>query len=161
MSVQADIAIASPLWSSSPQAEDAVRRAILASEVFFEPCDAEVSVLLCDDAEIRRLNAQWRGKDTATNVLSFPSSMQQPGVRHLGDIAVAYETLVREAKDEGKTFFDHLSHLIVHGYLHLLGYDHQADGEANEMEDMERAILAELGIGDPYQGEPGLMQDAQ
>ncbi len=161
MTVQIDVIVASTLWSKTPEAEDAVRRAIAASEIFFEPIEAEVSVLLCDDAEIRRLNARWRGKDAATNVLSFPAARQTAAERHLGDIAVSYETLAREASDEGKMIVHHLSHLTVHGYLHLLGFDHEADGEADEMEGLEREILAHLGIGDPYHAEiPGQGQSA-
>ncbi|HMN73542.1 MAG TPA: rRNA maturation RNase YbeY [Rhodoblastus sp.] len=154
MSVQAEIVVASPLWPQA-EAEETVRRAIAASEALFEPTEAEVSVLLCDDAEIRRLNAQWRQKDSATNVLSFPSAAQHAGERHLGDIAIAFETLQREAADEGKVFSHHLAHLTVHGYLHLLGFDHESDEEAEEMEGLEREILAGLGIGDPYCVQPG------
>lgn len=150
MSVQVDVVVGSPLWSQTPEAEKAVRQAIAACETLFEPVDAEIAVLLCDDAEIRRLNARWRGKDAATNVLSFPASQNAAG-RHLGDIAVSYETLAREASDERKMIVHHLSHLTVHGYLHLLGFDHETDDEADEMEGLEREILADLGIGDPYQ----------
>ena len=154
MSVQIDIMVTSDLWSSSQAAEATVRRAITAAEGFFDPCDAEVSVLLCDDAEIQRLNAAWRGKDKATNVLSFPSPAAQAEARHLGDIAIAYETLEREASEERKLFAHHLSHLALHGYLHLLGFDHETDDDAEEMEELERLILAELGIDDPYQSAP-------
>ena len=153
MSVQIEIVVASPLWPQA-EAEETVRRAIAASEALFEPTDGEVSVLLCDDAEIRRLNAQWRGKDYPTNVLSFPSAAESPTGRHLGDIAIAYETVKRESADEGKEFPHHLCHLAVHGYLHLLGFDHETDEDADEMEDMEREILGQLGIADPYDGEP-------
>jgi len=150
MSVRIDVIVTSPLWSKTPEAEDAVMKAIAASETYFEPQDAEVGVLLCDDDEIRRLNARWRGKDAATNVLSFPSAGQNAAERHLGDIAISYQTLAREASDERKMILHHLSHLTAHGYLHLLGFDHETDDEAEEMEDLERKILADLGIGDPY-----------
>lgn len=156
MSVQTEIVVASPLWPQA-EAEETVRRAIAASEALFEPTDAEVSVLLCDDPEIRRLNAQWRGKDSATNVLSFPTATVQ-AESHLGDIAIAYETVKKEAADEGKALLDHLSHLTVHGFLHLLGFDHEADEDAEEMEDMEREILGRLGIADPYGPEPAKQQ---
>lgn len=159
MSVQIEIVAASPLWPQA-EAEETVRRAIAASEALFEPTDAEVSILLCDDPEIRRLNAQWRGKDSATNVLSFPAAAVQAET-HLGDIAIAYETVKKEAADEGKAFLDHLSHLTVHGFLHLLGFDHETDGEAKEMEDMEREILGRLGIADPYGPEPAKQQAAR
>lgn len=160
MSVQTEIVAASPLWPQA-EAEETVRRAIAASEALFEPTDAEVSVLLCDDREIRRLNAQWRGKDSATNVLSFPAAAGQAVESHLGDIAIAYETVQREAADEGKTFAAHLSHLTVHGFLHLLGFDHETDGDAEEMEDMEREILGRLGIADPYGPAPTMQQAAR
>ena len=150
MTVKAEISAASPLWRQAPDAEEIVRRTIEACESAFEPAEGEVSILLCDDAEIRRLNAQWRGKDSATNVLSFPSAMQNQVERHLGDIAIAYETVAREASDEGKTFTDHLAHLAAHGYLHLIGFEHETDEDAEEMEALEREILAGLGIGDPY-----------
>lgn len=149
MSVQTEIVISSPLWSQT-EPEETVRRAIAAAETHFEPTSAEVSVLLCDDAEIRRLNAHWRGKDSATNVLSFPSPSPRAFASHLGDIAIAYETVAREATDERKTLAHHLAHLTVHGYLHLLGFDHETDEDAEEMEELERDILAALGICDPY-----------
>ncbi len=113
----------------------------------------ELSMLFCDDAEIRALNAQWRGKDSATNVLSFPAADLSPGDAPgplLGDIAVAFETVSREAALEGKPFDHHLTHLIVHGILHLLGYDHVGDGDAEVMENLERDILNELDVPDPY-----------
>lgn len=112
----------------------------------------EVSIVFTDDAHIRRLNAEWRGKDAATNVLSFPgTSATGSGVPLLmGDIVVSCETLRREAEAEGKSFDDHLTHLIVHGFLHLLGHDHETEVEAEEMEDLERRILLSLAIADPY-----------
>jgi probable rRNA maturation factor len=114
----------------------------------------EISVLLADDATIRELNREWRGKDKPTNVLSFPAPEQPgvPGPRHLGDLALAFETLEREARDEDKPLADHATHLIVHGTLHLLGYDHETTGEAEIMEALEVKALARLGVADPYQG---------
>nr|WP_201751924.1 rRNA maturation RNase YbeY [Microvirga arsenatis] len=112
----------------------------------------EASVMLTDDARIRELNRTWRGKDKPTNVLSFPAP-EQPGAagpRHLGDIALAYETLVRESEEESKELAHHFAHLIVHGILHLLGYDHEVEEEAEEMEGLEVKALAALGIADPY-----------
>ena len=114
MSVKTEIVVASALWAED-EAEEAIRRAIAAAEALFEPADAEVGVLLCDDAEIRRLNAQWRDKDTATNVLSFPAAAHNATCLHLGDIAIARETVEREATEEGKSLVDHLTHLTVHG----------------------------------------------
>lgn len=115
--------------------------------------DRELSLLFCDDAEIRQLNARWRDKDSATNVLSFPAETLAPGDvpgAFLGDIALAFETVTREAALEGKPFDHHLSHLLVHGILHLLGYDHEDDDQATVMEDLERAVLNDLDVPDPY-----------
>ena len=114
---------------------------------------SELSVLFTDDAQIRVLNRDWRGKDKATNVLSFPAFEVAPGdplPPMLGDIALAFGTVSSEAALEEKPFDHHLTHLIVHGLLHLLGYDHEEDGEAAEMEALERRILARLAIPDPY-----------
>lgn len=108
-------------------------------------------MLLTDDAEQRALNAQWRGKDAATNVLSFPQLEPfAPVVGLLGDISLARETLEREATEQGKRLEDHFTHLMVHGFLHILGYDHVQEPEALQMEGLETQILAGLGIEDPY-----------
>jgi probable rRNA maturation factor len=124
---------------------------------------AEVSVLLCDDARMRELNRSYRGQDRATNVLSFPAqdldpervqSARPPRPVLLGDIVLAAETVRREAAAEGKRIADHLCHLLVHGCLHLLGHDHQTTAGARRMERLERLVLADLGISDPY-GQPG------
>lgn len=112
---------------------------------------AEISVLLTDDAEQRELNAQWRGKDSATNVLSFPQiDPFAPVMGLLGDITLARETLEREAAELDKSLEDHFTHLMVHGFLHILGYDHISEAEALQMEGLETKILAGLGIDDPY-----------
>jgi probable rRNA maturation factor len=112
---------------------------------------AELSILLTDDAEQRGLNQQWRGKDASTNVLSFPQIEPfGPVVGILGDITMARETLEREAVDLDKSFADHFTHLVVHGFLHILGYDHMNDAEALQMESLETQILASLGVDDPY-----------
>jgi len=107
-----------------------------------------VSVLLASDETVRDLNNQFRGKDQPTNVLSFPAA-QNPE-NHCGDIALAYETCAREAEEQGKPLGHHLQHLVAHGVLHLVGYDHQSDAEAEAMEALEREILAGLGVPDPY-----------
>jgi probable rRNA maturation factor len=114
--------------------------------------EAEVSLVFSDDAHIRDLNRQYRGKDSPTNVLSFPAAPQIPGRFGplLGDIVLARETVVAEAATAGLTVADHLTHLIVHGFLHLLGHDHEKDDEAAVMESLETAILDRLGIADPY-----------
>lgn len=117
------------------------------------PESAELSLLFTDDAHIRVLNRDWRGKDRPTNVLSFPAFQIAPGdpvPPMAGDIALAFETVRKEAGLEDKPFDHHLSHLIVHGLLHLLGYDHEDDEEAETMEALERASLARLAIPDPY-----------
>ena len=116
----------------------------------------EVSFLLADDARVRRLNRDYRGQDKATNVLSFPAEDDlapggaDAGPRLLGDVVLALETLEREAAAHAKSLPDHLSHLAVHGVLHLLGYDHEEAREAARMERLETRILAGLGIADPY-----------
>lgn len=114
--------------------------------------EAELSILLTDDKRIRTVNREWRGFDKPTNVLSFPAApvdrVSQSPV--LGDLVLAYETMEREAQDEGKTLGDHLSHLIIHGLLHLLGEDHETAPDAERMEALEIAALAQLGIDDPY-----------
>jgi probable rRNA maturation factor len=118
---------------------------------------AELAVMLTDDTGIQTLNNNWRGIDKPTNVLSFPA-LQPTGdsrddddaPRMLGDIAIAYETTRREADDEQKPFDHHLSHLAIHGFLHLIGYDHEKDQDAETMEALETEILMRLGIPDPY-----------
>jgi probable rRNA maturation factor len=107
-----------------------------------------LSLLLTDDAAVRELNRRFRQQDKPTNVLSFPAP-QNPE-RFLGDIALAFGVCAREAQDQGKPLAHHLQHLVAHGVLHLLGYDHETDAQADEMEGLERAVLAGLGIPDPY-----------
>jgi len=137
--------------------EDLDRRAeeaVLAAVQFAKPKikgAAELSILLTDDAEQRELNREWRGKDSATNVLSFPQiDPFGPVVGILGDITLARETLLREAGEQGVSFDAHFTHLVVHGFLHILGYDHLEDEEATAMENLETTILRSLGIDDPY-----------
>lgn len=116
----------------------------------------EVSLVFTDDAAIREINREWRDKDKPTNVLSFPAFPLEPGGKPgpmLGDIVLARETIEREAADLGKPVDEHLTHLLVHGFLHLFGYDHMDAEEAEEMEGLETRILSELGISDPYAGQ--------
>jgi len=109
----------------------------------------EIAILLTDDAEMRELNRTWRGKDASTNVLSFPAgAAEEDGA--LGDVVIAHETAQREANETGIALSDHVAHLVIHGVLHLLGFDHLNDAEAEKMEDLERRALASLGIADPY-----------
>lgn len=114
---------------------------------------SELSVVFSDDSHIRRLNADWRGKDKPTNVLSFPASPTKPGEKvppMLGDVVLAAETVAREAELEDKPLDHHISHLVIHGVLHLLGHDHEDEAEAEKMEALEVAALARLAIPDPY-----------
>ena len=145
------VLVQSPQWKEQRGAAAAVRKAINAAADEISSPSGEVAVVLTNDAAIRKLNRQWRKIDKPTNVLSFPSS--QGAAMHgtaLGDIVIAYETLKRESRDERKEFTHHLSHLAVHGFLHLMGYDHQNDSDAEAMEELERAILKRLKISDPY-----------
>ncbi|WP_041793665.1 rRNA maturation RNase YbeY [Pararhodospirillum photometricum] len=138
----------------------AIRAALLGGDPagldLAEGTPLDLSVVLCDDARIQALNREWRDKDAPTNVLSFAAldaeePLPPPGaVVLLGDVVIARETVLREALDQGIPVADHVFHLAVHGVLHLLGYDHQEDEEAVEMEGLETAILAEHGIQDPH-----------
>ncbi len=139
-----DIVGGSELWHGH---EDLLASAVAAAAAE-ERVTGTVSLLLGDDATVAALNKQFRGKDGATNVLSFPPAQGEEGF--LGDIALAAETIVEEAQFQGKRFQDHAAHLVVHGFLHLLGYDHMEPAEAEKMEARERAILISLGIEDPY-----------
>ena len=116
---------------------------------------AEVSIVLCDDAFIAELNRKWRRIDAPTNVLAFPSGGPVASTPVLGDIVIAFETTAKEAADSGKPLRAHVAHLMAHGFLHLIGYDHIADAEAETMEALERAVLARLGITDPYSAPQG------
>jgi probable rRNA maturation factor len=127
-------------------AENAVAAAVAALGPVGEEPAAELSILFTDDRTMRQLNAKWRRKDKPTNVLSFP----QASGAMLGDIVLAAETLAREAAVADKPLEDHMAHLIIHGFLHLLGYDHEDEAEAEKMEQLERAALARIGIADPY-----------
>jgi probable rRNA maturation factor len=156
-----EVLIVADAWRTEPDVEAVIQRAIETAAETVGPGhadigEAELAVMLTDDAGIRTLNSNWRGIDKPTNVLSFPA-LQPTGrgaaddaPRMLGDIAIAYETTRKEADDEQKPFDHHLSHLAVHGFLHLIGYDHENDGDAEAMETLEQQILAQLGIPDPY-----------
>ena len=155
-----EVLVVADCWQREPDSEAVIQRAVAAAaeSVDEDVADAEVAVMLTDDAGIRTLNSNWRGIDKPTNVLSFPA-LQPVGARGpddappmLGDIAIAYETMRREADEEAKPFEHHLSHLAVHGFLHLVGYDHENNDDAEAMEALEREVLAQLGIPDPYAG---------
>jgi probable rRNA maturation factor len=149
-----EIAVEAEGWAALGDTEALAREAVEAALVVVGHAgeDLSLSLLLADDASVRRLNRTFRGKDKPTNVLSFPASAPPgaPGSRPLGDIALAFETVAGEAESEDKTLADHARHLIVHGTLHLLGYDHETDAEAERMEALEVKALARLGIADPY-----------
>ena len=153
-----EVLVVADAWQAEPDAETVVHRAIAAAAEFVDAGigEAELAVMLTDDDGIRTLNSNWRGIDKPTNVLSFPAlppsgpSGPDDAPRMLGDIAIAYQTTRQEADEEQKPFDHHLSHLAVHGFLHLIGYDHEQDDDAENMEMLEREILAQLGIPDPY-----------
>jgi len=133
---------------AEPNAVALTRRAATATLAREGRSGASLNVLLADDAELAALNGRFRGKPAPTNVLSFPAVSGESG--DLGDIALALGVCAREAADQGKPLADHLQHLTAHGVLHLLGYDHESNAEAEAMEAREREILAALGVPDPY-----------
>lgn len=156
-----DCLIEEPLWSDAGIEQiAAVAAEAVASYLHLKPENLEISLLACDDDRIAELNRTFRGKPQPTNVLSWPSEDRTPPVpgarpdlpddTELGDVAIAYQTCLREAESGGRTLADHATHLVVHGILHLLGYDHERDADATLMEGIETAILGKLGIEDPY-----------
>ena len=152
-----EVLVVADCWQTEPDAEAVIHRAIEAAAGIADADvgDAELAIMLTDDKGIRTLNSNWRGIDKPTNVLAFPALQPAAGApedapRMLGDIAIAYQTTRKEADDEQKPFDHHLSHLAVHGFLHLIGYDHEKDDDAEAMESLEQEILAQLGIPDPY-----------
>lgn len=168
--IEIDILIGAGDWRGSvPAAADiaqAAARAALSGETLF-PRALELSILLTDDTSIAELNSQWRGKTGSTNVLSFPA---ETGDSHfspagipvlLGDIAVALETLLAEAQAAEIAPEDHFQHLVVHGVLHLCGYDHENDADADRMEGREVDILKTLGVSDPYAAAERRLESAQ
>ncbi|RJT38734.1 rRNA maturation RNase YbeY [Mesorhizobium waimense] len=152
--VDIDISIESGDWPDEAALRRLVDRAV--SSALAETVTdgrSELSIVFSDDAHIRTLNAGWRGKDKPTNVLSFPAFPFPKGgplPPMLGDIVLAAETVAKEAGLEDKPLENHITHLVIHGLLHLLGYDHETDAEAEEMEAIERSALARLAIPDPY-----------
>lgn len=173
--VKLDIVVRSALWQRQRGAQLVVRKAVLAAAKAASTAPAELAIVLSHDSAIKALNRDWRGKNTATNVLSFPaapagppqragksgkktskktSAKSRPPLPYIGDIVIAYQTTAREAEAEGKPFRHHLAHLAVHGFLHLLGYDHENDRDAEKMENLERRILRRLAMPDPYAAQP-------
>lgn len=149
MALIMDLRVECTQWQTLPDLETVCQRAFEAglTEHGYK-ADAQLDVVLGDDALLADLNAQWRGKTGPTDVLSFPATAQPNSF--LGDIAIAYGVASSDAKTGGKTLPAHLSHLLIHGLLHLLGHDHIEDEDAKRMEHLERAALARLGIDDPY-----------
>ena len=144
-----DVNRAAGAWPEEAKMDDLVRRAIGAAVDAARPALAagsELSVMLTDNAAMRALNARWRGTDKATNVLAFP----QDGGPMLGDIVLAFETVREEAALANKPLEHHIAHLIIHGFFHIIGYNHADDRQANAMETLERAALSCLGIADPH-----------
>lgn len=144
-----DIEIEDPAWTAALPEARALALAAAEAALLNEGAVGEgVALLLTDDETVRDLNARFRKQDKPTNVLSFPAPPNPE--RHLGDVALAYGVCAREAGEQGKPLGRHLQHLVVHGVLHLLGYDHMSEDEAEAMESLERVVLAGLGVPDPY-----------
>ena len=139
-------------WDDHPGIEARIEQAIIAAAktVKGRPGPTEISIALSNDADVRALNARWRAIDKPTNVLSFPAAVGPGNGGLLGDIILAYETVAAEASEGDKAFADHVAHLSIHGFLHLIGHDHENDDEAEVMENLERQVLTSLGISDPY-----------
>lgn len=159
MNVNIDTTIGSGWRAQEPRLKALATRwvgAALAGARFTSRRPAEISLVFSTDAAVRRLNRDYRGKDTPTNVLSFPAGDEEVlpagAARLLGDIVLALQTTRREAKAENKAFRAHTAHLVVHGVLHLLGYDHDKERDAHKMERLERKVLSTLGFDDPYAG---------
>ncbi len=152
---QIDIRLEDELWQKKFPGDDFLKNLLTIAQIPAKaPSRYELSIMLTSDENIRRLNLQYRGKDSPTNILSFPQNDFSPAQTrsgpHLGDLVLAFETIEREATTQGKTFGQHLAHLVIHGFLHLLGYNHQDDSRAREMEKLETDILHAAGYPDPY-----------
>ncbi len=151
-----DVSIEAGQWNTEDQLRNLTETALAKTAELANiklPPGAEIGVVFANDARVQELNSIWRQKDKPTNVLSFAANDGLPVHQWsplLGDIVLAQETIACEAGDQKKTFDDHLVHLIIHGFLHLTGYDHETDTEAEAMEKLETRILAQLGIADPY-----------
>lgn len=144
-----EVVVGDRAWSAAEPRAAALARGAAAATLAAEGRErARLAVLLANDARLAALNAQFRGRHGPTNVLSFGAGL--PGAIHLGDVALAFGVCAREAAEQGKPLAHHLQHLVAHGVLHLLGYDHESEAEAELMEAKERAVLAGLGVPDPY-----------
>jgi probable rRNA maturation factor len=145
-----DVIVESDRWKERAGIRPIIRRAVAEAAAALSTAGAELAIVLTDDSAVRLLNRAWRGVDAATNVLSFPTDHPAGEPPLIGDIVLAYETIAREARTERKPFAHHVAHLAVHGFLHLLGYDHAHRKEAEGMERLERDVLRRLKIPDPY-----------
>ncbi len=145
-----DVLMQSDLWKATEDVRPVARRAIREAAALLAIPATELAIVLTDDSEVRSLNRAWRGIDAATNVLSFPTKRAGDDPPLIGDIVLAYETIAGEAHAEHKPFAHHVAHLAVHGFLHLLGYDHVRDEDAEVMERVELDVLRRLAIPDPY-----------
>ncbi len=148
--ITVEVEIDEPAWQERLPAVAALAAAAAAAV----PGEGEAAVLFTSDAAVRALNARFRAKDSPTNVLSFPAPPNRD--RHLGDIALAFGVVEREARDEAKPLAHHVQHLVVHGLLHLMGHDHQDEAAGHAMEDLERRILDALSVPDPYERQDSL-----
>lgn len=147
--VTVDVRIADAAWETTEDLPGLAQRAVAIAAGFLDiPIDGEVAILLTDDGEMQRLNRDWRGKDKPTDVLSFPADGHDP--RTLGDLALGHGVCARDAAALAIAFESHVSHLIIHGFFHLFGHDHEEDEDARIMESLEVAALARLGLHDPY-----------
>ena len=156
-SLEVEVVRHAEIWDRIAVSDEALARAAraafaAASHARQEPCEA--TIVLTDDAEMRALNRAWRGKDSSTNVLSFPAGYAPGAIagepRPLGDVVLAAETVLAESADRHIPAADHAAHLVVHGMLHLLGFDHERDEDAEAMEALETEVLSTIGIDDPY-----------
>lgn len=145
-----DMVVDSGRWKTSDKAVSLARNAVEEAAAMLSTSPAELAIVLTDDSAIRSLNRVWRHVDSATNVLAFPTERSGGEPPLLGDIVLAHETISREARAAGKPFAHHVAHLAVHGFLHLVGYDHGRVAEAKAMESVEREVMRRLAIPDPY-----------
>jgi probable rRNA maturation factor len=155
MSLNVDVVVNAPAWTALPDLQEFADRVVQETQALARARlakDCELCISFCDDAEIRNHNAQWRRQDKPTNVLSFPTPGALAKKPLLGDIVIAFETVAREAKEQDKTLSDHTAHMIIHGFLHLIGYDHETSDAAEVMEALERRVAKALGINDPFEG---------
>jgi probable rRNA maturation factor len=153
MSVNVDILVNADAWEALPDLEGLADRVVRETHAQSDATlaeECELCITFCDDEEIRALNAEWRGQDKPTNVLSFPTPGALAQKPLLGDIVIAFETVAREAREQDKSLADHTAHMIIHGFLHLIGYDHETSDEAEVMEALERRAAQALGMNDPF-----------